>query len=240
MGAREIEVVARPVEVRRQQEDRVEAVLLAVRRGADEQRLLGDAVRSVGLLGVPVPEVLLAERHGRELRVGADGAGEHELGGAVQPRLLEHVGAHHQVRVPVAPGVGPVGADAADLGREVEHDLRLGLVEQPGRVGHVGEVDLDAPRDGDVVAVGLEALDEVRAEEPATACDENPAHDVGAIGAPVESQSTRPIQRSRFSAYQRIVCRTPSSHETCGIQPVSRVSLSWPTRSAITSLAPGR
>ena len=62
----------------------------------------------------------------------------------------------------------------------------------------------------------------------------------GLSGLPVESQSTRPIQRSRFSAYQRIVCRTPSSHETCGSQPVSRVSLSWPTRSAITSLAPGR
>jgi len=59
-------------------------------------------------------------------------------------------------------------------------------------------------------------------------------------GLPVGSQSTRPIQRSRFSAYQRIVCSTPSSHETFGIQPVSRVSLSWPTRRAITSLAPGR
>ena len=111
--------------------------------------------------------------HGRELRVGADRAGEHELARAVQPRLLEHVGAHHQVRVPVAPGVRPVGADPADLGREVEHELRLGLVEQPRRLGHVGEVDLDAPRHGDVVAVGLEALDEVRAEEPASARDEN-------------------------------------------------------------------
>ena len=39
------------------------------------------------------------------------------------------------------------------------------------------------------------------------------------------SQSTRPSQRSRFSAYQRIVRRTPSSHETFGSQPVSRVQL---------------
>jgi len=60
------------------------------------------------------------------------------------------------------------------------------------------------------------------------------------IGVPVASQSTRPIQRSRFSAYHLIVSRTPSSHETFGSQPVSAVSFSWPTRSAITSLAPGR
>ena len=59
-------------------------------------------------------------------------------------------------------------------------------------------------------------------------------------GAPVGIQSTRPIQRSRFSAYQAIVCRIPSSHETLGSQPVSRVSFSWPTRRASTSLAPGR
>ena len=58
--------------------------------------------------------------------------------------------------------------------------------------------------------------------------------------APAVSQSTRPSQRSRCSAYQRIVCRTPSSHETSGCQPVSRVSFSCPTRSAMTSLAPGR
>ena len=39
-------------------------------------------------------------------------------------------------------------------------------------------------------------------------------------------QSTRPIQRSWFSAYQRIVRSTPSSHDTWGCQPVSAVSFS--------------
>ena len=60
----EVEVVARSVEVGRQQEDRVEAVLLAVRLRADEHRLLRDAVGRVRLLGVAVPEVVLAERDG--------------------------------------------------------------------------------------------------------------------------------------------------------------------------------
>ncbi len=157
----------------------------------------------------------------------------------MEARLLEHVRAHHQVREPVAAGVRAVGADAADLGREVEDELRPDLVEQPRCLRHVGEVELEAPGNGDLVALRLEPLHEVRAEEAAAARDEDPAHGVS-VGAPVGSQSTRPIQRSRFSAYQRIVRSTPSSHDTFGSQPVSRVSFSCPTRSAITSLAPGR
>ena len=54
----------------------------------------------------------------------------------MQPRLLEHVRAHHQVRVPVAARVGAVGADAADLGGEVEDELGLGVVEEPLGVVH--------------------------------------------------------------------------------------------------------
>ncbi len=46
----QVEVVARAVEVRGQQEDRVEAVLLAVRLRSDEDRLLRDAVRCNRLL----------------------------------------------------------------------------------------------------------------------------------------------------------------------------------------------
>src|SRR5581483_8973513 len=63
----EIEVVARAVEVRRQEIDRVEPVLLAVGLRADEHGLLRHAVRRVRLLGVAVPEVVLRERHGRVL-----------------------------------------------------------------------------------------------------------------------------------------------------------------------------
>ena len=54
----------------------------------------------------------------------------------------------------------------------------------------------------------------MRAEEAAAAGDRDAAHSCSARSA--RSQSTRPIQRSRFSAYQRIVRRTPSSHEIFG------------------------
>ena len=68
-----------PVEVDGQEVDHVDAVLLPVGLPLDQQHLLGEAVGRVRLLGVAVPELVLAERHRRELRVGADGAHGHDL-----------------------------------------------------------------------------------------------------------------------------------------------------------------
>ena len=141
----------------------------------------------------------------------------------MQPGLLEHVHAHLQVRVPVAAGVRAVRADAAHLRREVERDLGPRVVEEARGVVGPRQVVVAAPRGDDLVTVALEPLDEMRAEEAAPACDERPHR--AAAGVEV-SQSTRPIQRARFSAYQAIVFATPSSHETSGSQPVSRCSFS--------------
>ena len=141
----------------------------------------------------------------------------------MQARLLEDVDAHLQVRVPVAAGVRAVRADAADLRGEVEGELRPGIVEQPRRVFRTRQVVVAAACREDLVPAALEALDQVRPQEAAPACDECPHR--AAAGARV-SQSTRPIQRARFSAYQAIVFATPSSHETSGSQPVSRWSFS--------------
>ena len=98
--------------------------------------------------------------------------------------------------------------------------LRVG--EEPLDVGLAAEVVARAAGNGDVVAGGLEPLDEVRAEEARPACDEDP-HALTGFGF---IQSTRPTQRPRFSAYHAIVRRMPSSHETRGSQPVSACSLS--------------
>ena len=127
---------------------------------------------------------------------------------------------------------GAVRADAAGERGEVVDDLGLGVVEEASRGLLVREVVVGAAGDNHLVAVALQTLDEVRAEEAGAAGDER-------FHPPV-LQSTRPIQLARLAAYQRIVCRTPSSHETSGCQPVSALSFSWPTLSASTSLAPGR
>ena len=93
----------------------------------------------------------------------------------MQARLLEDVRAHREVREPVAPGVGTVRADSSDLGGEVEHELRACVVEHPLGVVHRREVVVGAPRREDVVPVGLEPLDEVRAEKASAAGDERRA-----------------------------------------------------------------
>ena len=106
------------------------------------------------------------ERDGRELRVGADRPCDHELGRRVEPRLLEDVRAHHQVGVPVPAGVRAVRADPADLCREVEHELRVGVVEQALRVLHRREVVVTAASDRHLVAFFAEELREPRPRKP--------------------------------------------------------------------------
>ncbi len=67
-----MEIVARAVEIDRQQIDRIEAVLLAIGLAHDQQGFFGDAVGGVGFFGVAVPQFGFAEGDGREFRIGAD------------------------------------------------------------------------------------------------------------------------------------------------------------------------
>ena len=144
--------------------------------------------------------------------------------------------AHDQVRVPEAPRLRAVGADAADLAGDVEDELRRRVLEEAFGVLPARQVVVGASCGEDVPPVPFEAFDEMRAEKAAGARDQG-LHAGVRVGV---SQSTRPIQRARLSAYHAIVRAIPSSHETRGSQPVSRFSFSYPTRRAITSLAPGR
>ena len=99
----------------------------------------------------------------------------------VQPALLEHVRAHDEVRVPVAAGVGAVGADAADLGGEVEDELGRASSNSRAASLHRRQVVVPAARGDDVVAVAFEPLHEVRAEEAAAAGDEDPCHPASVV-----------------------------------------------------------
>ena len=75
-------------------------------------------------------------------------------------RLLEHVRTHDQIRVPVASGICAIRADASHLRGEVEHELRLHLVEETRRLRHVGEIEVLPSRRGDMMTLGLEPLHE--------------------------------------------------------------------------------
>ena len=169
-----IEVVPRPVEVHRQQEDRIEAVLLAIGLPLHQQHLLGETVRGVRLLGIAVPQVLLAERHGRELRVRAHGPDRHELRDARETGVFDELRAHDQVVVEEPAGVLAVGADAADHGGEVDHEVGARLREHPRDAGFPAQVVLAAARHERLrTAAPAQRLHHEGAEEPGTAGDRN-------------------------------------------------------------------
>ena len=107
----------------------------------------------------------------------------------------------------------------------MEDELGLRVGEQPRDVVGECEVVLGPARDEGIVAVLPQPFDEVRPDEPSAARDEDAGHVVGELfGAVI--QSTRPSHRGRFAAYHAIVSATPSSQETRGSQPVSRLSFS--------------
>ena len=113
------------------------------------------------------------ERDRGELRVGADRPDQDDLAGAVHAALLEDVCAHHQVRVPVAAGVGAVRADASDLGGQVDDELGPGVREQPLDVGRDRQVVVAPARHERLHAVRAEALDQVRAQEARATRDQD-------------------------------------------------------------------
>src|SRR5665811_380975 len=96
---------------------------MCIRDRLDEERLLRDAVGGVRLLGIPVPEILLAERDRGELRVGADRTEHHALLYTLLPGGLDQLDAHDRVVVKELPRVRLVEADPADLRGQVDDNI---------------------------------------------------------------------------------------------------------------------
>ena len=169
------EMVAGAVQVDGEQVDHVEAVLLPVRLPHHHHRLLGDAVRRVGRLRIPGPEVVLAERDARRLeRVGADGADLDEFFHAGLAGLLHEVDPHRGVVVEEGARVRPVPADPAGVGGEVDDDVVAGhdvrAIRRPAQVeaGERGNGDVFRP-----CAPLHEVPDQRAAQEPGAAGDQD-------------------------------------------------------------------
>ena len=171
-----VEVVARAIQVHRHQIDGVEAVLVAVSLGLDQKHLLGQTIGGVGLFGIAVPELFLAERHRGELGVGADRADGEELGNASLTGLLDELDAHDGVVVEETSGVGPVGPDATDDGRKVDDQIRLTGREGTIDVGQGAQVVIFDQRNEDLSGSSLaESTNHGGAQEPRPTRDHDPA-----------------------------------------------------------------
>ena len=171
-----IEVVARPIQVHRDQVDDVEPVLGAIGLALDEQHLLGEPVRCVGLLRIPVPQVHLAERHGRELRIRAHGPDLDELRDTGQTRPLHELDAHHGVLVEEPAGIVAVRADAADNGRQVDHQVRPRVGQRATHAVAGAQIVGDGPRHDHVARPrSLQAAHDGPTQEPGATGHHDPA-----------------------------------------------------------------
>jgi hypothetical protein len=148
--------------------------LLTVGLALDEQRLLGDSIRCVGLLGISVPEILLAKRHRSEFRIGTNRPEDHGLFHAVATRGFDELDAHDGVVVEEAAGVGPIGADATYDRGQVNHNLRPMFREETLDGVAAREIVIGVGGNEDVTAARLlKPPDQVTPEESRAARDYN-------------------------------------------------------------------
>ena len=137
-----VEIVARPVEIDRNQIDAVESVLRAIRIEHDAQRALGHAVGGVGFLGLTGPQVVLAEGNRAVLGVRAHRAHLDEFLDVPSARLLNQMQAHSHVGIEESSGLLLIRADAAHFGGQMNDNVRRRLVEEAGDILCVGKVVL--------------------------------------------------------------------------------------------------
>src|SRR5687767_6698027 len=105
-------MIARPVEIHRQQENRIQAILLPVCLALNQQRLLGNAIRCGHFFRISVPQVFLTKGDRGELRVRADGAEYNYLFDSVPASSLDEFDPHDGVRVKEKTRIPLVGPDS--------------------------------------------------------------------------------------------------------------------------------
>ncbi len=127
MRSVQIEVVPRPIKIHGKQVNSVEPVLRPIRLCLDEHHLFRQAIRSVCLLRVAVPQLLLLERHRGKLGISANRSYCDELFNAELSGIFHHLNSHDGVVVKKTSRIGSVRADASDHGGKVDNDLRPGL-----------------------------------------------------------------------------------------------------------------
>src|ERR1022692_1342179 len=229
MGGFWIEVVALPVEVDRQEEDGVHAILLAVGLALHWQCLLGDPVRRVRLLRISFPEVLLAKRYRRKLWIRANRTQYDRLLYSMAPRRLDELDAHDRVGVEEAAWVGAIGADSTHNSGQMNQNFRPMFHEYALDGIGAPKIVFLVDRKEDVAAAHmLKPLDEMGSEEPGAARDHDALvqkMDHGCLPSAAmanSSASAPPLSRASAALMSAsTMMRTSSSKVTVGSQPSS-------------------
>jgi hypothetical protein len=83
MRGRQVEVITRTVQIHRQKENGIEAILLAISLRLHQHHLLGEAVGSICFFGVADPQIIFLERDRREFGICTDRTNGNEFTDAV-------------------------------------------------------------------------------------------------------------------------------------------------------------
>src|SRR4029077_5602819 len=107
-----IEVVVGAIEVYGQEINTIEPVFLSIRLGLDQQHLLGESIRRVGLFRVNMPQIFFAKRHLSKLRVSADPSQTHKLANLHASRMFDEFNPHDSVVIKELTRMEPIRSNA--------------------------------------------------------------------------------------------------------------------------------
>lgn len=129
-----VKVVARSVEVHGEKKNRIVTILLTIGLRLHQQHFLGQSIGRIRFLWVSVPERVLFEGYGYDLRVGAHGTDQNDFLDVSLPAFMDEMNTHRQVVVEEISGMSSVGSDASDSSGEMDDDIR-GRVPEHGLDG---------------------------------------------------------------------------------------------------------
>ena len=128
------------------------------------------AITSTGSAAVQLCRIgsnqLKAEWHGRELRIGADGAQHDRLFHSMTAAALNQLDPHQGVLVEEPAGAVPIRADAADQRGRVNHQLGMEFAKQPFDIVLARQIAIFIEGHGNLAASDLpQPFHNVRAKE---------------------------------------------------------------------------
>ena len=169
-----VKIIAGSIQVDRKEIDGIESILLTVGLGLYQEHFFRETIGGIGLLRIPVPEILLPEGHGCELGVGTDRADNHAFFDPLPSRGLDDLNPHEGIIVEEGGRVLPVESDPAHFTRQVDNDIlprhrMFAVLPFP-------KVSIPAPWNSEIGgynASPLQLLHQVGAEKACTTGDED-------------------------------------------------------------------
>ena len=166
----QIEIVIGTINVSGDRNDRVEFVLLPIRKRLNVKQTFRQRIRRAFHLGKPIPVLRLFLWHGDGLGISTTGTRAHDFLHARFHRVMDRQRTHHQIVVKKPSGMRLVRADTPNEAGQMEDDGRFHLRIEGLHLAFFFQVPGIAADGIDVVDIGCsELFNHMTAEKTATA-----------------------------------------------------------------------